>query len=174
MHERPNGDELERGERAFGAWQEAKHDEAEPEIVRLGQRVQTTERIGKAQQANRTGKEKEDAGADRGDAEEVNGETSSAIHDVWRLRRRGAVDEGGGSKGREQRKPEGDILDPMRACGRGNQEERTNSPRADELRRHQAIGVAGAAQDAHEADSHGEEDHAGSREKELSHRRTPG
>ena len=172
MHERPNGDELERGERAFGTRQEAKHDEAETEIVRLGQRVQTAERIGKAQQADRTGKEEEDAGADRDNTEEVNDKNSSAIRDVWSLRRRGAVDEGGGSEGRKQRKPKRDILDPMRACGRSNQEQRTNSPGADELRRHQAIGVAGAAQDAHEPDSHGEEDDTRGREKELSHRRT--
>ena len=37
-----------------------------------------------------------------------------------------------------------------------------------------AIGVAGAAQDAHEPDSHGEEDDARGREKKISHRRTPG
>jgi hypothetical protein len=75
-------------------------------------------------------------------------------------------------QGRKQRKPKSDILDPMRACGRSNQEERTNAPGADELRRHQAIGVAGAAQDAHEPDSHGEEDDTRGREKELSHRPT--
>jgi hypothetical protein len=95
-----------------------------------------------------------------------------AIRNVWSLSRRDAVDEGGGSEGREQRKPEGYVLDPMRARGRGNQEERSDSPGADELRRHQAIGVAWTAQYAHEPDSHGEEDDTRGREKELSHRRT--
>ena len=129
LHERPNGDELERGEQAFGARQEAEHDEAETEIVSLGQRVQAAKRIGKAQQANRTGKEEEDAGADRGDAEEVDNETHRPSAASGVLRGRGAVDEGGGSEGGEQRKPKGDILDPARARRRGNQKQRTRCPR---------------------------------------------
>jgi hypothetical protein len=62
----------------------------------------------------------------------------------------------------------------MRACGGGDEKQCADSPGADELRRHQAIGVARATQDAHEPDRHGEEDDARGREKELSHRRTPG
>ena len=174
MHQRPNGHELERGEQAFGARQETEHDEAESEIVRLGQRVQTTECIGEAQQADGAGKEEKDAGADRDNAEEVNDKNSSAIRDVWSLRRRGAVDEGGGSEGREQRKPKRNIFDPLRARGPGDEKQRTDSPGADELRRHQAIGVAWAAQNAHEPDSHGEKDDARGGEKELSHRRPSG
>ena len=68
---------LSAGEQAFGARQEAEHDEAETEIVGLGQRVQTAQRVGKAQQPHRAGKEEKDAGADRGDAEEV--EENSSI-----------------------------------------------------------------------------------------------
>ena len=90
------------------------------------------------------------------------------------LRRRDAVDESGGSESGEQRKPKRDILDPARARGGGDQKERTNSPGADELRRHHAIGVARAAQDAHEPDGDREQDHARSREKKLSQRRSPG
>jgi hypothetical protein len=86
------------------------------------------------------------------------------------LRGRGAVDEGGGGESSEQRKSECDIPDPARACGRSDQEERTDSPGSDELRRHHAIGVARAAQDAYEPDSHREEDWARRRKKKISHR----
>ena len=88
---------------------------------------------------------KKQPGADRDNAEEVNDKNSSAIRDVWSLRRRGAVDEGGGSEGREQRKPKRNIFDPLRARGPGDEKQCTDSPGADELRRHQAIGVARAA-----------------------------
>ncbi len=90
------------------------------------------------------------------------------------LRRRGAFDEGGGSEGREQRKPERNIFDPARAGRRSDEKQRADPPGADELRGHQAIGVAWTAQDTHEPDSDGQEDDARGREKKISHRRTPG
>jgi hypothetical protein len=62
----------------------------------------------------------------------------------------------------------------VRARGHSNQEQRSDSPGANKLRRHQAIGVARATEDADEPDGHSEEDDARGREKELSHRRTPG
>ena len=82
---------FERGEQAIGARQEAEHNEAETEIVGLGQRVQTAEGVGEAQQAHRAGEEEKDAGADRGDAEEVDDETHRPIRSIRiRLLRRRA------------------------------------------------------------------------------------
>ena len=127
--------------------------------------------VGKAQQAHRARKEEEDAGADRDDAEEVDGDAHSGSS---RFRRRGAVDEGDGGEGGEQRQAQGDILDPAHAGRRGDQQERGDAAGADELRRHHAIDVARPAQDAHEPDRHGEQDDARGREQELSHRRSPG
>ena len=173
MHQRPNGDELERREQAFRARQKPEHNEAETEIISLGQSMQTTESVGESQQADRAGKEEKDAGADRRDTEQVD-ENSSAVRSVRILDGRTAVHEGGGGEGREQRKPEGDILDPARAGRRGDQQERTNSPSADELSRHQAIGVARAAEDAHQPYRHSKQDDARRREKKISQSRPPG
>jgi hypothetical protein len=66
-----------------------------------------------------------------------------AVRRTRSLRRRGAVDEGGRRESGEQRKPKGDILDPVRPCGHSDQEQRSDPPSAYELGRHQTIGVAG-------------------------------
>ena len=79
LHERPDREELERREGALGARQEAEHDEAETEIVGLGQGVQARKRVRKAHEADRAGDEEEDPGADREHAEEVDSENSSAV-----------------------------------------------------------------------------------------------
>ncbi len=163
-----------RGERTFRAWQEAKHDEAEPEIIRLGQRVQTTERIGKAQQADGARKEEEDAGADRGDAEEVNDETDRRSATSGASAGATLLTKAAEAKAASSASPRATSSTPCAPVATAIRRSEADFPGADELRRHQAIGVAWAAQDAHEPDSDGEEDRARSREKELSHRRTPG
>src|SRR5208282_170235 len=75
LDERPDGDQPERAEEASRTRQQTEHDEAEPEIVGLGQRVQTGQRVGKAQQSDCAGKKEKDAGADRDNAEEVKTDT---------------------------------------------------------------------------------------------------
>ena len=67
LNKRPDRDEHERGEQAFRARQETKHDEAEPEIVSLGQRVQAAQCVGESQQSHRTGEKEKYARADRND-----------------------------------------------------------------------------------------------------------
>jgi hypothetical protein len=54
-----------------------------------------------------------------------------------------------------------------------NEKQRPDSAGPNELRRHHPIGVAWPAQDAHEPDSHREQDDASGREKELSQCRSP-
>ena len=58
--------------------EQPEHDEAEAEIVGLGQRVQARERVGKAQKADRAGQEKERAGSNRDVAS-----SSSVIAHPW-------------------------------------------------------------------------------------------
>ena len=53
------------GKQPFCLKQQAEHDQAEPEVVRFGQRVQAAERVGKPQQPDRPCQEEEGAGADR-------------------------------------------------------------------------------------------------------------
>ena len=72
-------DELQRPEQPADLRQQPEHDEAEAEVVRLGQRVQAGERVGKAQQPDRAGHEEEDSGRDREDGEEVERRGSFAL-----------------------------------------------------------------------------------------------
>src|SRR5262249_11089356 len=69
--EQPDDEELEPGEQATRARQEAKHHQSEPDIVRLGQRVQTRQRVGEAQQSDAAGEEKENARRDGHNGEDV-------------------------------------------------------------------------------------------------------
>ena len=55
--QQPDDDQLERGEHAVRVRQEAEHDQAEAEVVGLGQRVQARERVREAQQAHGSGQE---------------------------------------------------------------------------------------------------------------------
>ena len=54
--------------------QQARDDEAEPEVVDLRQGVQARQRVGKAEQADRAGHEKECAGYDGGDGKDIKGD----------------------------------------------------------------------------------------------------
>ena len=63
--EEPDADKLQRGERPIDLKQQSEHDQAKPEIVRFGQRVQAAERVRKPQQPDRACEEKEGAGATR-------------------------------------------------------------------------------------------------------------
>jgi hypothetical protein len=96
-----------------------------------------------------------------------------AVRAVKILRWRGAVDEGGGGEGGEQRKSERDILDSMAARSRGDEKQRTDPPGADELRRHHAIGVAWSTQNPHEPNGDRQKDHASRGEKKISQCRPP-
>ena len=59
--------------------QQAEHDQSQPEVVGLGQRVQPRERVGKAQQAQRPGEEEDRAGHDGDDRTRRSAGSSFAI-----------------------------------------------------------------------------------------------
>ena len=161
MDEGPDGDEPQRVEQASRARQEPKHDEAETEIVRLGQRMQAGERIGEAQEPDRAGEKEERARADRGEAEKVEREThpSLALQRFGAVRL-GAVDEGDRGEGREKRKAERDVLDAGDRRRRRDQEERSDAAGAEELDGHHPVEVAGSPQHPDEPDGDREQDEA--------------
>ena len=64
QHEQPDADQLEPAAQASCQRQQAEHHETEAEVVRLGERVQSRQRIGEAQQPDGAGEEEERARRD--------------------------------------------------------------------------------------------------------------
>ena len=71
QHEKPDADQLEPVAQASCLRQQPEHHETQPEIVRLGERVQSRQRIGKAKQADGAGEKEERAGRDGDDRHDV-------------------------------------------------------------------------------------------------------
>ena len=102
-------------EQAGGLRQQAQHDQAEAEIVGLGERMQAGQRIGKAQQTDRAGEEEEERR--RRPPTTVKMSRSEAHRPLARRRRSApgaALDEGDRGEGREQRQTA--PRRPRRAC----------------------------------------------------------
>src|SRR5262249_49802474 len=79
QHQQPDADQLEPVAQASRQRQQAEHHETQAEIVRLGQCMQTRQRIGKAQQADRTGEKEERARRDGDDRHEVECQAHSSL-----------------------------------------------------------------------------------------------
>ena len=110
QHEQPDRDQLERVRSAPATCgSRPEHDQAEAEIVRLGQRVQAGQRVGEAQQPDRAGEEEEDAGRDRDDREDVERELIDPPLPRGAPAADERLDEGDASEGGEQRQHQRDV-----------------------------------------------------------------
>src|SRR5215475_4642283 len=75
QHEEPDRNELESITKASRLRQQPQHDEPQAEIVRLRQRMQSRERVGKPEQADRAGKKEQRAGGNRDNRHDIERET---------------------------------------------------------------------------------------------------
>ena len=144
----PDCDKLQRSKQPFRLKQQAEHDQAEPEIVGFGQRVQPAERVRKPQQPDRPCQEEESAGTDRQIVSPSRARLISAAPDRQIA---GRFDKGDRDKGREQCQYQRDIDGARHTHRLRQQQQRCNPAGAEQLRRHDAVGSAWPAQDAERA-----------------------
>ena len=153
--------------------QQSEHHEAQAEIVRLGERVQSRQRIGEAKQADGAGEKKERARRDGDNRHDVERQAHPpSVDSAPSASRRGGslLDERNGGEGGEERERQRDVDRRGHAGHRAEQQQRRDAAGSDQLRRHHAVGVARTAQDADQPQRQHRQDEAEGSRQELSHR----
>ena len=144
QHEQPDADQLERAAQAPRLRQQPEHHEAEAEVVRLGERVQSRQRIGETQQSDGARRERRTRPPTRRRSSRCRAQISSALRRARSSpspRGRPFLTNAMEAKVASSASGQRDVDCCGHAGHRAEQQQRRDAAGPDQLRRHHAVGV---------------------------------
>ena len=175
QHEQPDADQLEPAAQTSCLRQQPQHHETQAEVVRLGECVQSRQRIGETEQPDGAREKEEGARRDGGDRHDVERKAHPPSFGS-RLSPRMALPfltKAMEAKVASSATVSATSTAARHAGHRAEQQQCRDPARSDQLRRHHAVGLSRAAQDADQPQRQHRQDDAEGGGQELSHGRAP-